>query len=1054
MPLALALAVTGVSQSPASAANKPSTPSTQVVEVGSSKATSDDDPARANTSFPVSGTLADKDGSPIREANLAVYLDPSPAMQKDSAPAEGIRLANTRTNSRGEFRLKVPALKNIDAYVDRKGQVTLQFMSFGDQHSLLYQQQVKLPSKAGEPARAAVADRNVYPDQSRVATMAVLGGRVTPALTGMNLTAATKPTKSTKQTAATSGFPDIDYEGECNRVWGQIPWGSYWWVKEGDPIKTWVPVQRAQTADKTTMKYEWGNSEETSTEIAVNFENTHVTVGGGFADLTASGSGVNFEVGHNVVRDLEVEYDFYKHRLWCSISGDVTNRRPVGITKALPDSFAGGNRNSTYSGYYQCPNVGYRSEINNPLWVSRASTTTLTGSASAFGISLAAQQVNSSSHKKTYTPVTKPAYLCGEDGNPVATEKVSEVNGDGTGGGGGGGGANPRIMVVGDSISQGHEGDYTWRYRLKQHLSQSGQTVDFVGPYRGTTYVPTAQPDDFPDTTAPAKFDGSYRGGMTFDSDHFAQWGRQAGQAKNDVRARVADYKPDYLLVELGFNDIAWGATNSDGLITDMRILIQEARRSNPDLRILVANVVKRTPLPNAPQLPGITNEYNSRIGSLLASLDTSMSPVRLVDINSEIDPALHAYDGLHPNGLGEYRIARAFANVLSSSFSLGGTFGSIPASVPDLTPARPGWINASPTTSGIKVSWEHSYAAGGYWFYQRDVTAGQAFQRSALQIPADSWHANWLQSGHQYEFYVVPTHGDTSGPASAVVAATGSFTTASGPTGIVATPGSGYADVQWDPPTGSYSGTVSGYRVYFVDESISGGFLDSVRTSGTSARIPNLINGHRYGMVIASINAGGEGYPAAAPAVVPGYGRPSAPNLRSARITSRSDVRLSWDAVPGAASYVVMVVNVLDDDPDPYTRYAPVSGTSTDIGWLFDGADLMEWCVIARNGSLESSPSNCLRSRLDPPVLTAAKMTSPSDVQLSWSAAPGASRYYIMNRNVVAGGSWNRYSDPVEGTSKQIGWLFDGASNYEWCIVAATYYIESAPSNCIRSHS
>lgn len=42
-----------------------------------------------------------------------------------------------------------------------------------------------------------------------------------------------------------------------------------------------------------------------------------------------------------------------------------------------------------------------------------------------------------------------------------------------------------KIMVVGDSISHGHEGDYTWRYRMFKWLQASGVSADFVGPYLG-----------------------------------------------------------------------------------------------------------------------------------------------------------------------------------------------------------------------------------------------------------------------------------------------------------------------------------------------------------------------------------------------------------------------------------------------------------------------------------------------------------------------------------------------------------------------------------------
>jgi len=43
-----------------------------------------------------------------------------------------------------------------------------------------------------------------------------------------------------------------------------------------------------------------------------------------------------------------------------------------------------------------------------------------------------------------------------------------------------------RMMVVGDSISQGGEGDWTWRYRLWEWFKDQQVTVDFVGPFLGT----------------------------------------------------------------------------------------------------------------------------------------------------------------------------------------------------------------------------------------------------------------------------------------------------------------------------------------------------------------------------------------------------------------------------------------------------------------------------------------------------------------------------------------------------------------------------------------
>ncbi len=39
-----------------------------------------------------------------------------------------------------------------------------------------------------------------------------------------------------------------------------------------------------------------------------------------------------------------------------------------------------------------------------------------------------------------------------------------------------------RVLLFGDSITQGRPGDWTWRYRLWQQLRDTGRPVDFVGP--------------------------------------------------------------------------------------------------------------------------------------------------------------------------------------------------------------------------------------------------------------------------------------------------------------------------------------------------------------------------------------------------------------------------------------------------------------------------------------------------------------------------------------------------------------------------------------------
>lgn len=188
----------------------------------------------------------------------------------------------------------------------------------------------------------------------------------------------------------------------------------------------------------------------------------------------------------------------------------------------------------------------------------------------------------------------------------------------------------PKIMVVGDSLSQGLEGDYTWRYRLSQSLARSGKAVDFVGPWTGTNAL-----------SKPAH-SGAYRPGVTFDNNNLAKWGWQLNQAKDAIGAQVATYQPTHLLVELGFNDLAFGVNTPAGVLNDLEWFIYHARANNPYVNILVANVPQRSALSNVPNLPTITSDYNSRLAARIPALTNAISRVTLVDIAT---PYKHATD-------------------------------------------------------------------------------------------------------------------------------------------------------------------------------------------------------------------------------------------------------------------------------------------------------------------------------------------------------------------------------------------------------------------------
>ena len=171
------------------------------------------------------------------------------------------------------------------------------------------------------------------------------------------------------------------------------------------------------------------------TAVEYGYKNT--SVGGGYSKAVKTSAGVNFSVGHDVIRDLEVEYDYYHYGLYCQMSGDATKWRYTNVRELRPYVFKGFNRSTTYSSYYTCPKAKWRGTLGHSLWVSRSATSELSMQ-SGFGldtdglgatVSVWGKQVNDSSHTKTYTPTSSGAKICGQDGNPTQTEKVLENEG-------------------------------------------------------------------------------------------------------------------------------------------------------------------------------------------------------------------------------------------------------------------------------------------------------------------------------------------------------------------------------------------------------------------------------------------------------------------------------------------------------------------------------------------------------------------------------------------------------------------------------------------------
>jgi acyl-CoA thioesterase I len=214
----------------------------------------------------------------------------------------------------------------------------------------------------------------------------------------------------------------------------------------------------------------------------------------------------------------------------------------------------------------------------------------------------------------------------------VGCTPVSQVDGAETG---------VRIMPLGDSITQADRADNSYRRPLWFKLREAGYDVNFVGSTR-SHYLGNAPKSDF-------------------DQDHEGHWGWQADEVLAQIDRWTETAKPDIVLIHLGTNDILRGQS-FESTIAELRSLIQAMRRRNPNLKILLAQLIP------SQDSEALTQQFNQQISALARSLNSQSSPVILVDQFSGFNVSQDTYDGLHPNESGEQKMANRWFQALQKA--------------------------------------------------------------------------------------------------------------------------------------------------------------------------------------------------------------------------------------------------------------------------------------------------------------------------------------------------------------------------------------------------
>lgn len=322
-----------------------------------------------------------------------------------------------------------------------------------------------------------------------------------------------------------------------------------------------------------------------------------------------------------------------------------------------------------------------------------------------------------------------------------------------------------RVMILGDSISQGAAGDTTWRARLWQSLAASpaAGTVDFVGTRRGLfNYVAGTQDG------------GTAYADPAFDQDHEALWGLRLSAATSTIASTLTGTptRPDVLVVELGTNDVAAGAAQA---ATNLRTLVQRARQTVPGIDVLLVEPYS-TWDPKYQTWPNrdFVQALGGSIRSLAAELNTAAARVVAVPV-ADFDARAHAWDGRHPNATGELLIAAAVARGLST---IGiGDGPHLPATATWAATGPQPTVTLNPQRT-ITATWPDSTAGAlDYAVEQRHRSATgavlQDWTRVALTVRTNrTWTSPVLVVGDRYDLRIVPvrrTMSGTPGPATTI---------------------------------------------------------------------------------------------------------------------------------------------------------------------------------------------------------------------------------------------------------------------------------------------
>jgi lysophospholipase L1-like esterase len=272
-----------------------------------------------------------------------------------------------------------------------------------------------------------------------------------------------------------------------------------------------------------------------------------------------------------------------------------------------------------------------------------------------------------------------------------------------------------RIMPLGDSITAGPG---CWRALLWDRLQRNGyNNIDFVGSQGGGGCA--------------VAHDGDHEGHSGFSATGIAD--------QNQLPGWLSSTRPDIVLMHLGTNDLWGGTISTTQIITAYSKLVDQMRASNPNMKIIVAQIIPMEPS-NCTGCAQRVVSLNNAIPSWAAGKTTSSSPITVVDQWTGFSAATDTFDGVHPVDSGFQKMSDRWYPALAAALG--------PPTPPDTDPPPAGSCTAT-----YKMVGQWSDGFQGEVTVRNGTTSGTSswtatFSFANGQRITQSWNGTVTQSG------------------------------------------------------------------------------------------------------------------------------------------------------------------------------------------------------------------------------------------------------------------------------------------------------------------